>query len=89
MTANEIGQVIGGLITSVFGLLFILGIFITLFAWPVLVISAVRSLRRIATALERLADAPVPATRHEPEVGPWKTVTDAARSGSSSAEPSR
>lgn len=89
MTASEIGRLIGGAIGSLLGVLFFVCFFVIVFGWPLLALSAVRSLRRIATALERLGEAQPPASAREPEIGRWEKVTAGARSGSSSAEPSR
>jgi hypothetical protein len=89
MTGNEIGQLIGGAIGSVIGVLFFLCLFVMILGWPLLAWSAVRSLRRIAASLERIADAPPAVATREPEIGRWSAVTAGARSGSSSAGPSR
>lgn len=90
MSPNDAGSLLGTLIGSVLGLVFLAGLIAVMLAGPFLVFSAVRSLRRIAAALERMNDTravPSPALNGEPEVGPWKPRVNAAQSPASTQSP--
>jgi len=56
MTAAQFGQLVGGTIGSVLGLVFVFCLMVAMFGWPLLALSAVRSLRKIARELERAND---------------------------------
>lgn len=89
MNAVDLVRLVGGLVGTALGLVFVAGIAIAVFGWPFLAVSAVRSLRRIAVALEQLNARPLPAATSEREIGPWKPRATVSRSEPSSVEPFR
>jgi hypothetical protein len=89
LSAQDFGYLLGGLIGSTIGLVIVVAFVLGVFCWPLMAFSAMRSLRRIAVALERLSERPSSTVSPEPEIGPWRRGPTAVRSESSSAEPSR
>ena len=56
MDTHSLGGLIGALVGGGLGIVLVVCLLIAIFFWPLLAISAVRSLRRIARELERAND---------------------------------